>query len=119
MLSEQTLQELRHELRSALPIMTQAAATIQDQAVSNYPVFVLFREADGASIGIALLGAEATPSGWQIHASTLEELASKQIVAMEKVERFTSVYKSHTKALCCLVYYSGEAQFVFIPTTEA
>jgi hypothetical protein len=118
MLGEQKLQELRKELHSALPIMAQAAATIRDEEVSNYPVFVLFQEADGASLGIALLAAEATPSGWQVHASTLEELASKQIVAMENVERFTAVYKSHQDALCCLVYSSGAAQFVFIPTKQ-
>ncbi|RME92503.1 MAG: hypothetical protein D6772_16885 [Bacteroidetes bacterium] len=117
MLNEQQLLELRKGLHTALPIMAQAAATIRDEEVSKYPVFVLFREADGAGLGIALLDAAATSSGWQVHVSTLEELASKNIVKMENVERFTAVYKTHTDALCCLVYSDGDAQFVFIPIT--
>lgn len=119
MTTEESLQQLRQALRPYLPLLDDAAASVRDQDISNYPVFAVFSHADEVSIGLPLVDGTDTPHGWSVNVTTLEELAAKNVVAMENVERFTAVYKSHTDALCCLAFQDGTAQFVFIPYLSA
>lgn len=119
MLSEKALQELQHQLQPYLLLLVKTANAISDQNISNYPVFVVYQEEEAAGLGLPVVAAEATKDGWSINATTLEELATKKVVAMENVERFIPVYKSNEGAICCLVWQEDDARFVFIPATDA
>lgn len=115
MLSEKELHELRQVLLPYLPLLEKAAASVQDQDISNYPIFVLYQQEENAGLGIPVVAGTPENTGWSVNVSTLEELATKKVVAMENVERFSSVYKTNPQALCCLVWNGGAAQIVFIP----
>jgi len=118
MLSEKELHQLRELLLPYLPLLEKASESVRDQDISNYPIFVLYQQEENAGLGIPVVAADAENVAWSINVSTLEELATKKVVAMENVERFTAVYKSNPDALCCLVWNGGAAQIVFIPGTQ-
>lgn len=119
MLSEKGLHGLEKQLQPFLLLLVKAANAVKDQEISNYPLFVVYQEEEAAGLGLPVVSAEATPDKWSINVSTLEELAAKKVVAMENVERFTAVYKTNEGAICCLVWHEGNAQFVFVPATDA
>lgn len=118
MLSEKDLQQLKEQLSPYLSLMTNTAQAILDQDISNYPIFIVYQEEENAGLGLPVVAADMKTVAWSVNISTLEELAAKKVVAMENVERFTSVYKTNPTSLCCLVWQEGNAQFVFIPRTE-
>lgn len=113
------MQQLQHALRPYLPLMGNAAESVRDQDISNYPVFAVFPHSGEVAVGLALVDGTDSSHGWSVNVTTLEELAAKNVVAMENVERFTAVYKTHPDALCCLTLHEGAAQFVFIPYLAA
>jgi hypothetical protein len=117
MLNEQALRNLKDKLDVYLPLITQAADTIQDQDISNYPVFMVYESEEHPGLGLPVVAAQQGEGqfGWSINATTLEELAAKKIVAMENVDRFRSVYKTHPDSICCLVWHEAAGQFVFLP----
>jgi len=115
MLGEKALHQLQSNLKPYLSLLTQAAESIRTQEISNYPVFVLYQQEEHPGIGLPLIAAEQTTITWSVNASTLEELAAKKIVAMENVDRFREVYKTHPNDLCCLVWHEAHGQFVFLP----
>lgn len=118
MLNEQALRNLKDKLDVYLPLLSQAAETIKDQDISNYPVFMVYESEEHPGIGLPVVAAaQKGPEvfGWSINATTLEELVAKKIVAMENVDRFRSVYKTHPNAICCLVWHENAGQFVFLP----
>lgn len=118
MLAEKELHNLKQLLTPHFALLRETATTITDQDISNYPVFVIFKT-EQVSLGLPIIEGSASTEDWSVNASTLEELASKQIVSMENVERFTAVYKTHKNALCCLIYEASQAKFVFIPLEQA
>lgn len=110
--------QLQEDLRPQLPKLAQAADTVVDEQVSNYPVFLAFPATDQGSLelGIPVFTAP-TPRGrhWTVHVTTLEELVARQIVLREKADRFIQVYKDTPNSICFLIYTEGEARFGFIP----
>ena len=115
MLSENQLNTLQQQLQPILPLLTQAADAVVDQDVSHYPIFVVFKSLEETGLGLPVVHGTAETGDWSVNASTLEELAAKQVVAMEKVDQFRSIYKSNSPNLCMLVWSDGPAQFAFIP----
>ncbi|MEM1215427.1 MAG: hypothetical protein AAGJ82_07075 [Bacteroidota bacterium] len=117
MLGEQALNTLRASLQPYLSLLTQAAESISVQEISNYPVFILYEQAEEPGIGLPLIaaGEDTGDLSWSVNASTLEELAAKKIVAMANVDRFREVYKTHPHDICCLVWHEQQGQFVFLP----
>jgi hypothetical protein len=70
---------------------------------------------DAVDIGIALLSHEAKDGPeWSVHASTLEELATKKVIEMNKVDNFREVYKDPREYLCLFVLSDLGANFMFI-----
>ena len=55
---------------------------------------------------------------WSIHASTLEEFVSRQIVFPEKIEEFKSNYKDPSTNICVFVLSELGAEFIFLPIKE-
>lgn len=109
-----------HELEKILApynlIMCKAADTILDEEVSSYPIFVIPDKA--VALGIPLVEGEGQQEV-RIHATTLEELATKNIIAPDKVDRFRQIYKDPGLYLCLFVVDDQQADFVFLPRIQA
>ncbi len=103
------------ELAPLLPMLGQAAQTVLDEDVSNYPVFLIFK---GESVGVGLPVVPASNDGWTVHISTLEELVTRRIIEQTKVDDFRKLYKSKVGHLCLLVWQQDSAQIIFLPQPE-
>lgn len=108
--------ELAKKLAPYNLVMGNAADTILDQEVSSYPIFIIPSESIPLGIPIVEQTEEETVL---IHASTLEELATKKVIEMSKVDHFREVYKDPTEFLCLFVIDEAEAKFIFIPRIAA
>ena len=109
-------EELAKKLAPYNLVMGNAADTILDQEVSSYPIFIIPEEP--IPLGIPIVeNTEEDPL--RIHASTLEELATKQVIEMSKVDHFREIYKDPAEFLCLFVVSDEQASFVFIPRLAA
>lgn len=120
-MDEQGFAQLRYEqlgteLAPHKAAMGQAADAIVDQDVSSYPIFVVHQHQ--VDIGIAIVSKGVEDALWSINATTLEELATKNIVDMERVDRFKEVYKDHRQFLCLFVLSELGANFIFLPRSN-
>jgi len=108
---------LEHELDTYRKIMTQAATVILDQDVSKFPIMVAHQQE--LELGMPIFKREDNEGAkWTIHASTLEEFVSKQIVYPDKIEEFKSNYKSIDSSVCVFVLSELGAEFIFLPIKE-
>ena len=105
--------QLEKDLQAYKGIMSQAADTILDNEVSKYPLFVIHQ--DQLDLGVLLVSHESGQSKWSIQSSTLEVLAAKKVIGMDKVDRFRQVFKDPQTHLCLLVLGEMGPSFVFIP----
>jgi hypothetical protein len=103
---------LEKELQPYKKILAQAADIILDEGVSKYPIFVLHQQE--LEMGIPLVEA-GEKFRWSVHASTLEEFVSKDLIFNEKAPEFISTYKDPEVHLCLFVLSELGAQFIFIP----
>ncbi len=92
--------------------MGLAGDSIIDQEVSKYPIFVAHQHE--VEIGISILD-EDKSGKWKVHASTLEEFVSKQIIEVDKVDSFKTIYKSPKSHCCVFVLSELGAKFIFLP----
>lgn len=109
--------QLQEDLRPYLPKLAEAADTVVDEQVSNYPVFLAFPAENEKVLEIGLTVFTApSPRGrsWTVHITTLEELVARQIVLREKVDNFIKIYKDSPDTVCFLIYTEGEARFGFV-----
>ena len=95
-------------------VMGAAADTILNQDVSSYPIFIIPEEQ--IALGIPLVNNDETAI--HIHASTLEELATKNLIEMSKVDHFREIYKDPAAFLCLFVITQVQASFVFLPRIQ-
>lgn len=94
-------------------VLKVASEGVRNQQISKYPIFVL--SIQPVAIGILLKDNEGDSSSFFVYASTLEELATKGIVAMDKVDQFISIFKDPEKHFCFLIMSEEEAEFIFLP----
>jgi len=107
-------QQLKIELEIYKKAMSQATDTILDQDVSKYPIMVAHQQE--LELGIPIVTQKTFPAGnWDIHASTLEEFSSKQIISQEKIQNFRGTYKSPNDFICVFVLSELGANFLFLP----
>ncbi len=106
-------QQLEEEMKPFREMMGKAADAILDQDVSSYPIFVLHQYQ--MDIGIPLVQKSEDGPEWSINVTTLEELATKKVVEMSRVDNFRTVYKDPRQHLCLLVLSDLGANFIFIP----
>lgn len=118
MLNENELLTLQQQLRPYLPLLREAAMAILDADVSKYPIFVVYQGDDTVGLGLPVVDGISENDNWSINATTLEELVTKQVVAMEKVDNFRSLFREKKGHACCLVWHGGPAQFAFVPYPE-
>jgi hypothetical protein len=103
---------LEAELQPYKKALGKAADTILEQAVSEYPIFVVHQH--DVEIGIPLI-AQDHQLNWSVNASSLEEFVAKNIIEPEKIEPFKDVYKDPEYFICLFVLSELGANFVFIP----
>lgn len=90
-----------------------ATKTIQDEQVSNYPIIVAYPSFTTIDIGLPLQ--EEPDLSFNFNATTLEELAVKKVIDLEKVDDFRKVYNQKKEQLCIFLLERPAPQFVFIP----
>ncbi len=113
MISEGHMAQLEKEMKPYKAMLGQAADTILDQEVSAYPIFVLHQQ--HISLGIPLLEGQGDTIPWSVNVSTLEELATKKVVSLDRVDAFQEVYRDPRAFLCLFVLSDSGADFVFMP----
>lgn len=89
----------------------QTVKTIQDENVSNYPILVAYPSFTNVDIGLLINEGETL----SFNATTLEELAMKKVVKMEKIDEFRKLYKEKKDTLCIFLLEKPAPQFIFIP----
>jgi hypothetical protein len=108
---------LQNELDLYRKLMTQAAKVIVDQDVSSYPIMVAHQQE--LELGMPIFKREENKgSKWSIHASTLEEFVSRQIIFPEKVDEFKANYKETEANICVFVLSELGAEFIFLPVKD-
>ncbi len=103
---EQDLRRYRKALKQALEIMLELE-------ISLYPIFILHQEI--LEMGVPLIEAGETTGIWSVHASSLEEFVTKNIISEDKLLEFKKVYTSHEHHFCLFVLSELGAQFIFFP----
>lgn len=108
---------LEQELDIYRKMMTEAAQVILDKDVSKYPIMVAHQQE--LELGMQIFDRmKNVGSKWSIHASTLEEFVSKQIVYSDKIEDFKSNYKTLESSICVFVLSELGAEFIFLPVKK-
>lgn len=111
-MDQSSLELLKTELAPNLSLLKQAIETIRNEQISNYPLVVLSEHP--IEIGVSIFSSEKLGS-YFYSASTLEELATKKIILMEKIEDLLKVYKEHDDEICLFLIQATSGQFIFLP----
>jgi hypothetical protein len=102
---------LEIEIKKNKEWFLQTVKTIQDENVSNYPILVAFPSFTNVDIGLSIKEGEKL----SFNATTLEELAMKKVINLEKVDEFRKLYKEKKNTLCIFLLERPAPQFIFIP----
>ena len=89
----------------------QTIQTIRDENVSNYPILIAFPSFTNLNIGLPIKEGESL----SFNASTLEELAMKKVVDLDKIDGFRKLYKEKQDSFCIFLLQKPAPQFVFVP----
>lgn len=111
--NKSALLALESDLKKYRPMFKNATDAIIEQDVSNYPIFVAHH--DNPILGIPLVNQNESDTNWSFSASTLEELAAKQVVEMSKVDDFKKIYKNPKEFICVFILDEVLSQFIFYP----
>ena len=106
-------QQLQKELATYRNLMLQAKNTIINEGVSQYPIMIIHNQE--LSVGIPIAQKGKVKGNWSVNASTLEEFMSKQLIEMNKVDSFKTIYQSRKKFICMFVLSELGADFIFLP----
>lgn len=107
--------ELEKVLKKMRNSLTEAADTIRNENISNYPIIIVSR--NDIELGIPLFTSANNEGGWFFRATTLEELHTKNIVNADALDNFRQLYKARAADLCCLIPDAeGKLEFSFIPS---
>ncbi len=107
------LKKLADDLHHYRELLGKTADAVLDQGISSYPIFVLHHQ--DIALGILLVQGDGEKMPWTVNVTTLEELATKNIVSMEKVDNFRQVYKDPQDYFCLFILDGEQADFVFLP----
>jgi len=107
---------LEGELKSYRKALSQAAQTIVEQNVSEYPIFVVHQQQ--MDMGIPMIDKDKVSGNWSVNASTLEEFVTKQIIKSDKIDAFKATFKPIEEAVCLFVLSELGASFIFLALAE-
>ncbi len=110
--------QIERDVQPLRGLLAQAADTVVDENVSNYPIFFAFRGDDSTVIGLPVIQAGPATGPWSYNLSTLEELAAKRIIGPDRIDPFRKVYNNSPDTLCFLVHSEGETRFAFVHRTD-
>lgn len=113
---EVKLKMLEADIKTLGELLKDAAQTIVNEGVSNYPIFIAHRYA--LNMGIELVDREKMKTNWSLNASTLEEVVTKNIISRDNLDNFRSIYKSPDNFVCVFVIDETMSEFVFYPYEE-
>ncbi len=116
MLPDKKLKTLQLQVHRQKELLKRASATIIEQNVSDYPIFVFHEE--GIDIGIPIFIPEEGSKEWLINATTLEELSTKSLVMSDKVEDFKKAFKDPEQFFCLFVVIGGGGSYIFLPQNK-
>ena len=108
------LKTLNEDLALNKHLLKQISDAIVEQQVSNYPVFVAFRN-DELSIGKPVINKHEFDMNWHINVSHLEEFVNANIVHEAMVDHFKEIYKDPAEFMCWFLIYNEEGNFIFKP----
>ena len=91
------------------------SAAILDDNISNFPIFVVCKTALPLGENISDRFTEDDLDGYQIMASTAEELIKVRIIEAEKAKMFVASYKSPRQYACVLMISENGGGFVYYP----
>ena len=103
---------LEKSLHPFRDLMDKAVQALEDQEITNYPIFVVHKQE--LELGIPIIEMEKTPFEWNLHISSLEEFVTKRLILMEKTDDFIETYKKNKNHYCLFVLSDLGAQFVFL-----
>lgn len=101
------------ELAPYLQMLGEAADTVRDKEVSDFPIFVVHQHE--VAVGIPLVKHDEVKTNWSVNASSLEEFVSKRLIQEDKMGDFQRVYKDPEVYLCMFVLSELGANFIWLP----
>lgn len=107
---------LEKEVQQNAKLLEEACDVVKDQEISNYPI--IFVATQSIEIGIPMVQLQSK-TAWIYRMTTLEELVSKQLVNMDKVDNFRMLYKQRKNHFCVFAVYEQNKQFIFVPAQPA
>ncbi len=111
-MDQKSLELLKTEITPNFSHLRQALETIRNEQISNYPLVILSEYP--IELGISIFGSQRV-GAYFYSVSTLEELATKKIIQMDKVEDFLKIYNEHEADLCVFLIQASGGQFIFLP----
>ena len=109
-MERQLLENLQLFVKNNKNQLIKASASVKDQNISNYPVFVLYPANNELSLGLKILEDDS----FSLNITTLEELSVKKIMEIEKISEFKKVYNKKIQEICVLLVDNSGHNFVFI-----
>ncbi len=98
-------------------VLKEAAYQIKARGFSNYPLFVISRQA--LDMGSQLIGmGELQGNTWIYRASFMEEFLQRGLIAPENQSLFEDNYKDIAEFCCLFVVDGAFTNFIFIPYPE-
>lgn len=113
---KEELDNVAQDIDAMKDLMIHIVYDMLDLEITNYPVFIMSTE-ELSEIGRPFIKKDVYQSNLNIRVSHLEELVSKQIVTLDKVDSFKSVYKNPREFFCILFIQNESGNFIFRPFT--
>ena len=107
------LESLKSDLKFYREPLVEVSIDILKQRVSKYPIFIAYQHE--VALGELILSKDEFGTHWNINATILEELVTKEVVLRDKEAEFKKVYKNPTEYFCFFVLTEAGANFVFVP----
>lgn len=108
--TERRLNKIKKDLEQYHTVMDKASDELVNQEITKYPIFIVSPQS--IDLGIPLNGQE---SKMNLNISTLEELATKNVVKKERVKSFIEIYKNPNDYYCLFIIDTLGPKFVFTP----
>ncbi|HRK28417.1 MAG TPA: hypothetical protein PK239_14170 [Chitinophagales bacterium] len=112
------LESVQRHIRIHQDYLVKVARAVLEQGISQYPIFVLHREA-AINIGKPIIIAAETDAEWSVNASLIEEFIRKGIITPGHIDEFKEVYRNPYEYLCVFIISGqSDAGFAFCPYSD-
>lgn len=110
---------LHDDLEICRDYLKQVSNMVLKSEVSQYPIFVAFREDSDVDLGIPIIRKAEFDIAWSFNISHLEDFVNKSVILKEKTEEFRKNYKDPTQYLCVFVVDETAGSFIFMPFSRS